>query len=162
MGGHGQRLLRRAAGAVAVAMPCLLAGCTMNGVAGLAHCVEKGARELQRTGGTAAERRCRLVAPRESVVLAFPADSVPRAELEAAGLSDREIAAVRELQLGDSPYERLNVVPPDRRPRPSRTTYHRRFVETPELLACRLGEPMVTIHLRREGDRTLLAALECA
>ena len=103
---------------------------------------------------------CDLGVPGPSTVVAFPASPVSSARLEAEGLTPIDIRTLNELQIGDGPYARINVLPGRRGTRPSRTTYHRRFVETPSLLVCRARTSTVEIVLRRESGAIVLAKIE--
>ncbi len=151
---------RRQAVTLAALAALLAAGCASGGAVGLAYCIEEAAKSLRRAPAERQVRRdCRLGLAVPARVVAFPSGPVSRADLRQVGLSDAEVDRVSYLQIG-GPVERLNVLPAARRPRPSRTTYHRRFVETPELLACWANAGRVTVVVERAGDRLRLVGLE--
>ena len=145
---------------------CLLAGqlalstaCVSDGAVRLAHCIERAAAELESTGQAEVRHACDLSVPGPSTVVAFPASPVSSARLEAEGLSPMDVRTVNELQIGDGPYARINVLPGRRGTRPSRTTYHRRFVDSPALLVCRAPSSRVEVVLRREAGWITLAEI---
>ena len=144
-----------------VAHLVLSAGCVSDGAVRLARCIERAAAKLESSKEAEIREQCDLRVGGASKVVAFPSSAVSSARLKAEGLAQADIRTLNELQIGDSPYARLNVLPASRRPRPSRTTYHRRFVETPALLVCWAPTSTVTIVLRREPGWTALAKLEC-
>lgn len=144
-----------------LALAALLAtGCVSDGAVRLARCLESGAKRLAAAATDELSERCELRVPRGSKVVAFPPSAVSTAQLRQAGLSTADVGIVNELQLLEGPYARLNVLPPARRPRPSRTTYHRRFVDTPELLVCTTEDSGVRFSLRRANGSIALTALE--
>ena len=138
----------------------LSGACVSDGAVRLAYCIEQAAAELELSKEEEIREECDLGIPGGSRVVAFPPTPVSSARLEAQGLSRSEIRTINQLQTDRGPYARLNVLPAHRRPRASRTTYHRRFVETPELLVCRARASQVVIVLRREQGWIVLAEIE--
>lgn len=136
------------------------AGCATDGAVRLAYCIERSAATLDGSTSDEVRASCDLRVPAGSVVVAFPPSTIPWPWLAEQGLSDTELDVLRTLQGSESVYARIHVVPEGRRPRPSRTTYHRRFVETPVPLVCRVSGSQVAIVLRREAGSIILADLE--
>jgi len=133
--------------------------CATDGAVRLARCIEHGSAQIAPSDAGPIRQPCDLALPGGSVVLAFSDDPVSTRQLEDAGLSSEEIRAVNALQVG-GPRQRLNVLPSAPRIRPSRTTYHLRFVDTPRLLVRRISDGSLTVVIRREGRRLVLAAIE--
>ncbi len=148
--------LAGALGAVLV----LAIGCVSDGAVRLARCVERAAERLDASPESETRELCDLRLDAPSLVLVFPEEVISSRRLEAEGLTLEEMRTVDLLQLGDAPYSRINVLPSSRRPRPSRTSYHRHLVAVPNLLVCRSEDSRVELTLRRSADGLALAAVE--
>jgi len=146
--------------ALALMIQLTSTACASDGAARLAYCIERAASRLEASDDLEAREPCDLGISTPSTVVVFPAEWISSARLEAEGLTQRDLWSVDELTIGDSPYSRINVLPAARRPRASRTTYHRRFVEVPELLVCHSEGSEVAVVVRREAGRLVLAAVE--
>ncbi len=134
--------------------------CVTDGAVRLAYCIERAASRLDASDDLEAREPCDLGIQGPSKVVVFPAEWISSARLEAEGLTQEDLWSLDELTIFDYPYSRINVLPAARRPRASRTTYHRRFVEVPELLVCHSEGSEVAVVVRREAGMLVLAAVE--
>ena len=146
---------------VALSAQLLLStACATDGAVRLSYCIERAAERLASSNQGEARERCDLGISGPSKVVVFPAEWISSARLEQEGLTQEDLWNINELTIFDYPYSRINVLPAARRPRASRTTYHRRFVEVPELLVCHSERSEVAVVVRRSGDSLILAAIE--
>lgn len=131
-----------------------------DGAVTLARCIGRSADRLAATGAEELRATCALGRRGNGTVVAFPDAPVAGVDLEAQGLSAAHIRQIDLLQMTDRPYQRLNVLRTGPGERSSRTTSHRRFVETPGLLVCRAPDAEIDIVLRRRGETIELVGLE--
>ncbi len=132
----------------------LLAGLSATGCSDaavkLAYCLEAGANKLASTGDSESSRDCDLGLQGQYTVVLYPAKDAADSDLSRVGLSDRMKQTVGRLRLG--PYESIYVIPQEKQEAPSRTTYQKRSVIIPELMAIEKYDDDVSVILRKTPD----------
>ena len=124
----------------------------------LAYCFEASANKLASTGDSEVSHDCDLGLQGHYVVVLYPAKNPVDSDFGRVGISDRMKESLGRLRLG--PHESIYVIPTEKQGVPSRTTYRKRFVTIPELMAIEKDDDDVSVILRKTPDGIVVVGMK--
>lgn len=125
----------------------------------LANCVERGTKELERSGRSTGTCICDLKLEGRYTAVLYPAVTLSDSALAAQGMTPEAIQGVRALQFPGPPYESIYVVSLDGPQARTRTTYHANFAMIRELSSVTKTTPSVIFDLEKSGGAVVVRHL---
>ncbi len=128
----------------------------------LGGCLLKGAGDLERSADSERVLSCPMPNADGGLIVLFPTAPTSTSQLEALGVTRREIDAVNSLQFDIGPYQRINFVPNDPKTRPQRTSLRYQWLDVKDLWVCRPASGPIEFALSKSGSKVMVSGRTCS